>query len=345
MSFRVWVTAITLFLLTVIIFFAWDEIIEAWKLLGRTNLAILLLVIPAQFASYYATGGMIFSYLRSKGNLKDVNQWRMTRIALELNFVNHVLPSGGAAGFSYLGWVLHRHGVGVGRATMSQVVRFVLTFVAFLVALIISLIVLTIDHQVNRTVVLLSLGLAVMVVGTTIFAIYTLHYKKRLIKFAGFLTRRINGIVSFFRRGKKKVIERGVIEKFFEELHQDYIEIRREKKLLKKPFIWSMVALAFDVVLLSIPFLALGYWVNPAVLLIAFGLSSIAGVASFAPGGAGAFEAVMITFLATAGVPPDVAIAGTLLARVTLLLGTIISGYVFYHLTITAYGKHPVKRQ
>jgi hypothetical protein len=38
-------------------------------------------------------------------------------------------------------------------------------------------------------------------------------------------------------------------------------------------------------------------------------------------------------------VPPDVAIAGTLLARVTLVLGTIIFGYVFYQLTVLKYGK------
>lgn len=345
MSFRVWVTTITLFLLAVIIFFAWDEIIEAWKLLSRTNLAILLLVIPAQFASYYATGGMIFSYLRSKGNLKEVNQWRMTRIALELNFVNHVLPSGGAAGFSYLGWVLHRYGVGAGRATMSQVVRFVLTFIAFVAALLIALIILAIDHQVNRTVVLLSLGLALVTIILSFLVIYIIHFKKRLIRFSILMTRWINNVASFFRPGKVRVVKTAIIEKFFEELHQDYIEIRRDKSILAKPFAWAIIALSFDVVLLLIPFLALGYWVNPAVLLIAFGLSSIAGAASFAPGGAGAFEAVMITFLATAGVPPDVAIAGTLLARVTLLLGTVVSGYIFYHLTINSYGKRSNKRQ
>ena len=93
-SFRGWLTIITLALLAIVIYFAWPEIVKAWNLTGKINLWILALLIPIQLFSYYATGGMIFSYLRSKGDLKEVSHLRMTRIALELNFVNHVLPSG-----------------------------------------------------------------------------------------------------------------------------------------------------------------------------------------------------------------------------------------------------------
>jgi uncharacterized membrane protein YbhN (UPF0104 family) len=48
----------------------------------------------------------------------------------------------------------------------------------------------------------------------------------------------------------------------------------------------------------------------------------------------------MVAFLAASGVTPDVAIAGTLLARMILLSGTILFGYVFYQLTVLKYGKH-----
>jgi uncharacterized membrane protein YbhN (UPF0104 family) len=52
------------------------------------------------------------------------------------------------------------------------------------------------------------------------------------------------------------------------------------------------------------------------------------------------YEAIMIAFLASAGVPAEVAIAGTLLARVLLMLGTVAFGFVFYQLTVLRYGKH-----
>jgi uncharacterized protein (TIRG00374 family) len=74
-------------------------------------------------------------------------------------------------------------------------------------------------------------------------------------------------------------------------------------------------------------------------LFIAFGISSIVSVFSATPGGAGIYEAIMIAFLASAGTPTEVAIAGTLLARTTLLIGTVIFGYIFYQLTINKYGK------
>jgi len=342
MSFRAWVTLISLVLLLIVVFFGWPEVEQAWNLVGQTNLWILSLLIPVQILSYYATGGMIFSYLKSRGNLKDISHWKMTRISLELNFVNHILPSGGAAGFSYLAWVLNRHGVSPGRATMSQVVRFILTFVTFLLMLIASVIWLTVDHQINRTVFLLSAGLAVIAIGGTLGTIYIIKSKHHLVRFSAWLTRTVNKLVGFFTRGRKPaVVKSGVIEHFFDDLHGDYLEIRKQKRTLTVPFIWALVANLLDVSLLFIAFWALGFFVNPAILIVAFGLSSIASVFSVTPGGAGVYEAIFIAFLATAGVPADVAIAGTLMARVTLLLGTILFGYAFYQLTINKYGKHP----
>lgn len=342
MSFRSWATIITLVLLALVVFFGRHQIIQAFGLLDSVNLWILAIMIPLQFFSYYTVGGMIFSYLRSKGNLKDTTHWQMTRMALELNFVNHILPSGGVAGFSYLGWLLHHHGVSSGRATMAQIVRFVLSFVSFLGLLVIAILVLAFDHKINKTILIISGLLVVLAVSGIALLVYLINTHERLIVFSGWLTRKINKIVSRFTRGKKtNLVKLQVIETFFTEVHQDYLEIRREKKLLKRPFIWSILFNLADVSLVLVAFLALGFWVNPATLFIAFGISSIAGLLSATPGGAGVYEAVMIAFLVSAGVPAEVAIAGTLLARVALILGAIIFGYIFYQLTIAKYGKRP----
>jgi len=74
-------------------------------------------------------------------------------------------------------------------------------------------------------------------------------------------------------------------------------------------------------------------------LVVACGISSFTAIFAATPGGSGVYEAIMIAFLASAGVSPDVAIAGTLLARATVLAGTIIFGFIFYQLTIHKYGK------
>ena len=345
-SFRGWLTVITLVLLGVVVVAAWPEVVKAWNLLNQVNLWILALLIPMQFFSYYATGGMIFSYLRAKGDLKDVSHWQMTRIALELNFVNHILPSGGAAGFSYLSWILARHGVSAGRSTVSQLIRFALTFISFILLLVIAVIALIIDHAIDRNTILLCLLLTVLAVGATLGMIYVIGSKSRMENFAKWVTRVGNKFVKVFTRGKKKnIVKESVILNFFSEVHDDYLAIRREKKLLFLPFVWAVLANLADVALLWISFWALGYTINPALLFVAFGLSSIASAVSVTPGGAGVYEAVMITFLASVGVPADVAIAGTLIARVSLLVMTIGFGYVFYQTTVNAYGKRPPIRQ
>lgn len=345
MSFRSWVTIITLILLGLVVFFAWPQISHAWSLLGQINLWILSILIPVQFFSYYAIGGMIFAYLRSKGNLKTTTHWEMTRMALELNFVNHIMPSGGAAGFSYLGWVLGRHGVRPGRATMAQIVRFVLAFLSFIAILVIAVIGLALDHQIDRVIIAISFALVFIATGGTIGMAYVIGSKPRLVAFSGWLTRTINNIVSKLTRGKnQQAVNLKTLESFFDELHQDYIEIRHDKRILIRPLVWAILANLADVALLSISFLALGVWVNPAILFVAFGASSIASIVSVTPGGAGVYEAIMIAFLASAGVPADIAIAGTLVARVTLLFGTVVFGYLFYQLTILKYGKTPIQR-
>ncbi len=343
MSFRAWVTVITLILLSLVVYFGWPQIVHAWGLLGTINLWILVLLIPVQFFSYYAIGAMIFSYLRSKGELKTTSHWEMTRMALELNFVNHIVPSGGAAGFSYLGWVLSRHGVRPGRATMAQIVRFVLAFVSFIFILVIAVIGLALDHQIGRGIIIISAAMTLAAIAGTVLLSYILGSKRRLTLFSGWLTRTVNATITFISRGnKQQVVKLEVVENFFIELYQDYIEIRHDKRILIRPLIWAILVNLADVALLWISFLALGVLVNPALLYVAFGVASVASIVSVTPGGAGLYEAIMIALLVSAGVPAEVSIAGTLVARVTLLLGTVIFGYLFYQLTIVKYGKNPL---
>jgi len=343
LSFRTWLTIITMILLAGVIYFSWPEIINAWALLGQVDLWILSLLIPVQIISYYATGGIIFSYLRQKGNVRDMSHAAMTRLSLELNFVNHILPSGGAAGFSYLAWALRKYKVTVARATMAQIIRFTLTFVSFVMLLIIAIVMLTINHHIDRATVLVGVAITVAVVVVMVFVIWVLRDRKRLNRFSNWLERIMNKIVRLFTRGKRRyAVETSVLTDFFDDMHGDYLAIKRERRILIRPYIWAVVANALDAVLLWIAFASFGYYVDPALLFIAYGISSILGALSVTPGGAGVYETVMIAFLTTAGIPPGIAIAGTLLARVILVLGTIVFGYAFYQARISTYGDAPV---
>lgn len=156
MSFRAWLSLATVILIAVILFASRHELLHAWKLLGQVNLWILALMIPVQILVYYAGGEMIFSYLRAKGQMKAVSKRDQVRIALEGNFVNHVLPSGGVSGVSYLTWRLSLYKIPAGRATMAQVVRHAAGFMAFAILLLIALLAVTIDGELNRWIILAS---------------------------------------------------------------------------------------------------------------------------------------------------------------------------------------------
>ncbi|HMS93116.1 MAG TPA: lysylphosphatidylglycerol synthase transmembrane domain-containing protein [Candidatus Saccharibacteria bacterium] len=345
MKFRTWLSIITFVLLAVVIIAAWGDIREAFGYLGKVDLWILALIIPVQFISYFATGEMIFSYLRAKGNIRDLNVLKVTRMSLELNFVNHVFPSGGAAGIAYFSWLLGRHGVSSGRATMAQIIRFALTFASFVLLLLVALVILIIDHSVDRVTILLSLLLVVAAVGGMFGAIFLLGSKKRLDRFSMWLTRTVNKVVNWLTRGrKKKPLKEVTLATFFQDIHEDYLAIQREKKILFKPFLWALLANILDVVLIYIAFWSFGVQINPALIFIAFGLASIAGAVVVTPGGAGVYEVVMVAFLTSAGVEATTAIAGTLLARVVLMLLTIVFGYFFYQMTLVKYGKSPAQR-
>jgi putative heme transporter len=340
MKIRTWINLITIIFLALLIYLSWGQITKAWALLSDVNLWVYSLMIPVQFFSYFAVGEVMFSYLRAKGELGNMNRWGMTRVALELNFVNHVIPVSGIAGFSYMGVVLKPHGVTPGRSTMAQLIRYATMFVTFVLMILASVFILSFDQQVSKLVIIIS---GLFVLGTIVVSgllIFSISSHERLVGFSKWLTGFVNRVVRKLTFNKKKqTLQAGKVEEFFTDIHKDYLEILKDKRILVKPIFWSLVSNISDVSLTFIAFLSLGVFVNPATLVIACGISSFLGIFSATPGGAGVYEAIMIAFLASAGVSPDVAIAGTLLARVTVLAGTIIFGFIFYQLTIHKYGK------
>ncbi len=340
MSFRAWVSIVTVLLIVVILYFARHELLHAWELLGKVNLWILLLLIPLQILAYFASGEMIFSYLRAKKAIDDVKPHELARMSLEMNFVNHILPSGGVSGVSYMTWRLGRYGVPPGRAAMAQVVRFAMGFMAFIALLLVSVLAVTIDGNINRWIILVSSVLVSGMLTAILIGIYLLNSSRRTEQFARWITRVVNKLVRNVTFGRKReVLNVEDTERFFSEMHVDYLALKHDKAILVKPFLWGLVFTAADALLFWITFWALGTPVNPAPILIAYGVASMAAFFVVTPGGAGAFEAIMVAFLAIAGLSQGVVIAGIVLTRVILLIGTILFGYLFYQQAILKYGR------
>ncbi|MFZ1458278.1 MAG: lysylphosphatidylglycerol synthase transmembrane domain-containing protein [Candidatus Saccharimonadales bacterium] len=338
-SGKTWLSIITFVLVAAIIYLARLELMHAWQLLSQVNLWVLALIIPLQALSYYAAGAMIFSYLRDKYELK-ISGIETAKMALELNFVNHILPSGGVSGASYMTWRLRHLGVSAGRATLAQAVRLAMTFIAFLALMIVAVFAITIDGSINRITILVSSGLASSIIFGTVIVVYIIQSRSRLHKAANGITAITNRIWRSVLRRPQPLVDHAKVLQFFEDLHSDYCELIDSPRVLIKPFWWGVVFTITEVAMFWVTFLALGTPINPAPLLIAYGLAGLAGVFFFTPGGVGGYEALMVSFLALSIEGPKAAIiAAILLARTLLILGTILSGYYFYQNALNKYGK------
>lgn len=340
---------VTLGLVALILILSRHELVKAWGLLERVNLWVLILLVPLMLFTFFAAGEMMFSYLRAKGGLKKIPVWERARMALELNFVNHTLPSGGVSGISYMSWRLGKLGVSPGKATSAQVVRYVAGFVAAAVLIMISVLIVTIDGNINRWIILVSCGIVTFMILSTIGMIYLVNSRSRMRRFAGWVSTTVNRITRKITRGKKRhLLSEKHVYAFFEDIHDDYMELQSDYRVLIKPILWAIAFTVADAMLFAVTFWALGTPINPAPLIIAYALASVAGFIVVTPGGAGAYEAIMVGFLATAGIASSASLAAIVLTRVIILLTTIAIGYFFYEDALRRYGggdRSAIKRQ
>ncbi|HEX8390562.1 MAG TPA: lysylphosphatidylglycerol synthase transmembrane domain-containing protein, partial [Candidatus Saccharimonadales bacterium] len=284
-------------------------------------------------------GAAVFSYLKRRGQADRVKPWDMARMSLELNFVNHILPTAGVSGVSYMTWRLSKLGVSSGRATLAQVVRWATSFAAFVLLLMISVLVVTLDSGVNRLTILGTSGLISAILIGCLVVWYVIDSEERLTRFSRGISRLTNAFGRRILRRKKELLSPEVVQFFFNELQDDYQSLKKEPRLLIRPFLWGIVFNLTEVSLFFFTFLSLGTLVNPAAILLAIGVASAIGAFLITPGGAGGYEAIMVLMLTSTGIPGAIVVAGVLLARIILILLTIGTGYLFYHLALRRYGK------
>lgn len=340
MSRRITMSVLVTLLVGVVVYFARDSLLEALSLMQQINFWIFSLILPVQIISFAAIGQVMISYLKQKGENFKMSWPNRVRLALEINFVDQIVPVPSVAGVTYFSWVMKRYGVLPSRSFIAYVVRVASSFVCFAVAVFISVIVLLFDHKINRTMINLSAIMVIAVFVLMVVLMIIASNAKRLTGFAQAFSGIVNKFVSFVTFKKKpEIIPPAKVENLLFRLNKDFSEIRKDKKILIKPFLWAVLDCIFDVLLIFIAFWSLGTIVHPAILFIVYGVCSMVGLVFVTPGGVGAVEALMISLYTSTGMPVSEAVAGTLLARVTLFAGTIIFGYVFYQLTIHKYGR------
>jgi uncharacterized protein (TIRG00374 family) len=306
-----------------------DQIAQTFKDLERVNVWVLLLMIPIEALNYHAqakTYQHLFEVVGTK-----LRYWVLYGLSVEINFINHVFPSGGVSGISYFGIRLRSEGVKVTKSTLVHTMKLMLLFLSFEIFIIFGMLALAVEGHANNLVILIGSSIStLLIVGTLVF-FYLLGSKERINTFFGVMTRWLNRLIQVFRRNNPETINTAAAHRAFDEFHTDYMTLRSHWKEMRAPFLYSLLANATEIAALYAVYIAFGEYVNIGAVILAYAIANFAGLISVLPGGIGIYEALMTTVLATAGVPAAVSLPITIMYRVMNVIIQVPPGYILYH--------------
>lgn len=335
-NWKIILNVLTFALLGGAIFLVRRDISSALSDLGKINAIALILMIPLQVQNYAAYAHLYQEFLKILGNKQPFK--RMYEVALEMNFVNHVFPSGGVSGFSYFTARLRPHGVSTSQSTLTQTMRFVLTFASYVILLFIGLFLLAIGGSASNMTILITCSLAFSTVFLIIVGIYIVSSEERIHVFTQNLVKFVNKLLQILRPKHPETISLKRVEKIFNETHQNYIILKEKFPLMRRPFFYSMLANVTELATIYVVYIAYGQFVNPGAVIIAYALANFAGLIAVLPGGIGVYEGLMTAVLVSAGVPAGLAISVTIMYRVINMALSLPIGYYFYHKALAKLG-------
>lgn len=327
-NWRTIVTLATFAALIILIYSLRHDIGGVISNLGKVNTLALLLIIPFEAWNYDAYARFyrsLFKTLHTK-----VEYWPMYRVNLELNFVNHILPSGGVSGISYFTVRTRALGVSSAKATLSQVMKLFLLYTSFQPLLVVGLLMLAARGHVNDLVMVVATSLITLLVVGSLVAAYVLESRQRINSSLTFVVNLLNKLISFVRPKHPETIKVGKAQETFLELHDNYEVLKSKWRELKKPFIYMTIANTTEVAVLYSVYIAFGHLVNLGAVILAYAVANFAGLVSVLPAGIGVYEGLMTAVLAATGIPAELSIPVTIMYRVLSMTIQLTPGYVLY---------------
>lgn len=320
---------VTLLALLILVYAVRQQLGDTIRNLAHVHAWILLLIIPVEALNYHAQTKMYQRLFKIVGNRLPYKY--LYKASLELNFVNHVFPSGGVTGVSYFGLRM-RDGekLSSGKATLVQIMKLGLTFLSFEVLIIFGLFCLAVMGRVNNLVILVAASLSTLLVIGTFGFVYMVGSKARINGFFTSVTKGLNRLIHVVRPRYPETINIKGARKLVDDFHDNYEAIQEDIQELKQPFWYALLANATEVAALYVVYLAFGKPVNIGAVILAYGIANFAGLVSVLPGGVGIYEALMTAVLASTGVSPAVSLPVTIMYRVVNTLIQLPPGYYLY---------------
>lgn len=326
------VNALTIVALGVVVYLVRIQILDTMTRLQHLNLWVLALIVPLEALGYHAQAKMYQDMFKTVGN--PVSYRAMLKSSLELNFINHILPSGGVSGISYFGLRLKSLGVPGSRATLVQTIKLMLVFLSFLLVLFAGVFLLSLHGQAGTFVIFVASVVSMVVIGLAAVFAYVIGSQWRVDRFFSAVTRIINQILKPIFRRRPEVINIDAAKRAFEEFHDAYVRLSGRLSHLKWPFWWALVLNITEVLVIYVVYMSFGEHVNIGAIILAYSVANFAGLISVLPGGVGIYEGLMIAIMAAVGISPAVSLPVTVTYRILNSIIQIVPGWYFYHQAI-----------
>ncbi len=329
---RRWRMVLTIFTLGALVFLVYisqKQILETYSNFERVNLYILLFIIVWQVINYHTYARLYQRLFEILG--VNIPYKPMYKVAIELNFVNHVFPSAGVSGFSYFGLRLKQLGATAGQATLVQTMRFITVFISFQIILLLGVLLLAVNGEASNLTIAVASSLGTLLVTGTFIVIYIVGDRSRIDTFFTTLTKFLNKLIRVVRPKHPETIRISAVRRLFLEFHQNYEVLKKNYPKMKLPLVYAFFASLTEILTIYTVYAAFGDYVNLGAVIIAYAVANFAGLISVLPGGIGVYEGLMTAVLATVGVPPSTSIPVTIMYRILSMAVQLPPGYYFYH--------------
>jgi uncharacterized protein (TIRG00374 family) len=247
----------------------------------------------------------------------------LVQVGFVSTVLNHVISSGGAAGYSVRYTLMNRHGVSMREVLAVSFLHFYITTPVMIGMLPVGLFYLS-QHAVGLkagTVTLLAV-LAIVVLAAAILAtllLFSSQLRQRLIRF----------MIRFVRRATKRDVE-PALQRFDETLTLGVKAMRNQPGSMIVIMSLVLIDWIASVVTLWFCFQSLGVILLPGQVITGFVIGIVAGVASMIPGGLGVQEGSMAGIFALLGVSLDRAALASILFRVVYFFVPYLVSLLFY---------------
>ncbi|MGB9978945.1 UPF0104 family protein [Methanobacterium sp.] len=310
-------------LIVMILIIGPSQIVSAVELANPWYLA---LGVTIQFAIYGLWTQRWAINVNSVGiDIKKIHLFPMLMVGLA---INNLTPSARGGGEPIRGYILSKYSKTTFEKSFATVIadRGLDTF-PFMVLAIITIISLVLFMTLSSLIIL---GLIIAVIALLVIFFIALYMSLNK-EFGKKVTLWIVRIIKRFSRKEHSKLE----EKALTVIHGFQNSMRtmiKDKNVLMYGLPISFMIWIFEISRVYVIFLAFGIPISPITIAEVFIISTLIGMIPLLPGGLGAVDGIMIILFSTAGVPPSISAAVTIVERLisfwmTTIIGTAVLPY------------------